>query len=728
MRDPMRNRNFLKHLLLTLFVITIQSSIWGVSGKIIDKTGNPVAGATITDTKAFVYSDAMGRFRIETDADSLYISRVGFHRLAFHSRAFSSPIVLESDEIILPLIWVKANDFGMHSPSINAVKIHPDTNSKVDNANELLLLNPSFSTTDVRLMGERQTISLLGSFSRHSLVMIDGVAQNVAGEAFDFSKVPLSQISSIEIIKGNSSVYGGSGAVGGIIHIHTINSVNTNIWESRISSDIGSFGLFKQMYSTSIRKRYFSLSTEYTQYNAKNDFEYKTPEFWSIDEDLKRLHNRKTADSFYIKGGFYQGAAQFDYSLNTGSFIRQLPGPINFLDLYDDSKLNGFYSQHNLRGIVSYDYLAHELLLWWNSDQSKYANLHSTNPFGANHYLQKQRNRGLKLSSKLSLESTKLGFNAEHGAVDFDFDNILSNSSIKGDRDNSAIAFRVQQDFYPGVLSYKLVSAIRGDYSDDKLHPTWRVEQEMAFPIATECVLGGYLGTAFSQPSLFDMYWIGDSETQGNPYLKNEESFGYNVYAAISLSQIKFKAAYYRNFVENLIQWRQYYLNGLSWKPFNVGSADIQNYELEAQVQLSQSLNVNAGITFTDAIDVSKDANGNPSPTYNKKLVYTPNYKGSLSLSYIDEKYGITGRYSLSGEQFSTPDNLIEALKEFDNLDASAFYKIEYKLFDLKLDFKVNNILNRRYYIYSYIPQPGINWTSGISVTVRNKRNVASKN
>jgi outer membrane cobalamin receptor len=707
-------------LLLCFTLLLCHQSLHGISGRVIDQKGEAVVGATISDSRHAVYSASDGSFSIITEADSIYISRIGFHKLALNTHSYLSPITLFTSDILLPTVWVRAVEYKQSSPSLSASIIHPDTNAKIESANELLLANSSFSTTDTKLTGERQTVSLLGSFSRHSLVMLDGVVLNPAGEAFDLSKIPLGQISYIEVIKGNSSVYGGSAAIGGIIHIHTHSALRKPAREAALSSSIGSFGLYKQVYSTSLSKSPLSLSMEYTHHTAANNFPYNTPAFWAAEPELKRVHNKKTADSFYAKSSYLNGGTQIDYSVNAGSFVRQLPGPINFLDLYNDSKLTGDYAQHNLRGMITHNELANELLLWCNTDQSIYKNLFSDLPFGSSHYRQKQLNRGIKGSSNLSTDAAKLGMNAEYSATDYSFYNYINHTEITGMRENTALALRTQRNLFPFYLDYKVLAAVRGDYSDKSLHPTWRIENELSLPIVPQLVIGGFAGTAYSQPSLFDMFWIGDSETFGNPDLKSESSFGYSVYSDFSHAGMKLHLAYYRNYVDDLIQWRQYYLNGVSWKPFNVGSADLQNLELESQLQLYKWLTCSGGISFTAAYDVSQNPDGSHSPTYNKKLVYTPDTKATIKLAIGDVKCGAALQYSYTGEQYSTPDNLIAPLKDFDNLDASLFYRISFPYLDVQLDLKANNILNNRYEIYAYIPQPGFNWSAGVSISTKN--------
>ena len=707
---------FARRVLLALCLWSVLCLGFGITGRILDPSGKPVAGASVSAGKSVVFSDAQGMFRITTDADTLHIARIGYLRKIISTKDLSSPVILSVDELILPAVRVTATEYRRDIPSLGARIIYPDTNSRVSTTADLLLENTSFTTTDIKLSGERATVSLLGSFDRHSLVLLDGVVLNPAGEAFDFSKIPVNRIDHIEVIKGNSSVYGGSAAIGGIIHIHTLGASPKLPLEASINADAGSFGSFKQAYSLRLGLKALSFSSEYTHQTAKNDFTYDTPDFWGGEPRLPRKHNRKTSDSFFFKSGYTNSAIRLDYSLNCGSFLRQLPGTINFLDLYDNSKLTGLYSQHALRGLLTHSELASETLLWWNDDRSTYANLGSTNPFATSHYRQKQLNRGVKTTLDYSHLDTRLGINAEYGAVNYYFDNLLTDSGITGTRETTAGGLRLGHSFFPAYAEYKVLGALRADYSEKSLHPTWRIENELILPALDKLSIGGYIGTAFSQPSLFDMYWIGDSETQGNPDLKSEESFGYNVYTEMILRSAKLRLAYFHNQVDDLIQWRQYYLNGVSWKPFNVGSADLQNLEIEAGYTMLKYLSLSANATFTKALDRSLSPDGTQSPTYNRKLVYTPDLKAGAKLAYSAPRYGLSLSYSYTGKQYSTVDNLIDPLPAFDLWDATGFFAIPISKVELRLDLKANNLLDKHYEIYAYTPQPGFNWSVGLSV------------
>lgn len=702
-------------ILLFLILLCCSASVFAVSGTLLDEDGEAISGATLKAGKHSVRSSADGSFRIDATADSVYISRIGYHPLVLSLKNLSGPIILQRSEIILPTILVRAEQ--PQSPSLNAFIINPDTNGNVASTSELLLSQPSFSSKDLRLSGERQTVSLLGSFNRHSLVMLDGVVLNPSGEAFDFGSIPLAQISQIEIIKGNSSVYGGSAAIGGIIHLHSKSLASDIFPQLNLSAGAGSFGLWKQSYGAAFGKDALSLSAEYSHQDARNDFFYDTPSFWNLEPELKRRHNRKTADSFWLKSGYRFKALDLNYALNLGSFVRELPGPINFLELYDASRLTGAYSRHSLKLLNSFRKTSSELILWRNSDSSSFSNLGSTNPFAASHYQQDQLDYGIKAGSSLFLEDSQLGMEAEFKRIGFSYKNLAVQNASQGDRANSALAFRAKHHFYPSFGDYSISGAVRGDLSERELHPTWRVENELSLPVLDKLKLGAYLGTAFSQPSLFDMYWIGDSETVGNPELDSESSLGYNLYAEMGLDPFSLRIAWYQNWVDQLIQWRQYYLNGANWKPFNVGSAEISNLELESTWDISTYIGFSGSVTFTKALDKSSNPDGSPSPSYKKRLVYTPDLKAALKLSIGDEKRGFSFSYSYTGEQYSTVDNLIAPLPPFDLIDASAFYRISLPYFDLRLDLKASNLLDKRYDIYAYTPQPGFNWQTGISLS-----------
>ena len=212
-----------KVLCLFILAMCLPAFILGTiyRAQVVDETGKPLANVLVQGGKTQALSGDDGYFSIKTEATLLKFSRLSYSKRELPVQNLPASIVLSKDPLALHTIRVYDHYQSSAAPALDAKIIYPDTNSGNRSSADLLLGHHSITSTDTPLTGEFQSLSILGNLSRHTLVLIDGVAVNSAGEAFDFSRIPASQISHIEIIKGSSSVYGGSSAIGGIVNIVT---------------------------------------------------------------------------------------------------------------------------------------------------------------------------------------------------------------------------------------------------------------------------------------------------------------------------------------------------------------------------------------------------------------------------------------------------------------------------------------------------------------------------
>lgn len=705
-------------LILLLIMLPLSAKL--IELQVLDPEGKALDNVRVTHAGGTAVSDSEGKVAVSSRSERVSFSRLGYNDLSLSLKDIAQyTIVLQRAELVHPLIRVRELEYRSATPALDTELIYSDTNSATRSGADLLLDTSSFSSSDNRLLGERQTISLLGSFSRHTLVLLDGVALNAAGEAFDFSKIPATQIERIEIIKGNSSAYAGSAAIGGIVNIVTKSPLRARGLDINAHSSIGSYSMARQQYELSYLQKAWTLRVNYEHYFARNDFSYDA--WWDPGNSYSRKHNAKTADNFFLKTAFHSGKQNLEYTLGLGSFIRQLPGPINFPDLYDDSRLSGSHSYHTLKHQWQRGELRNEAQIFHQSDGSSFRNLASTNPLNPSHYAQAQINIGVQDRLSWMWRQSSLEGITEYKTLTYDFTqhNVYGSGSTtsKGERDNFALGLRAGQKYGLSFVQGYSQLSLRRDYADSEVHDSWRAEQDFSYQASLKYRLGASYGTAFSLPSLYDMYWIGDSETMGNPELQSEISEGYSLRAALEHENWQVQAAYHLNEIENLIQWRQIFLFGSHWKPFNVGKARITNYELSGQWQLSRLLSVKGGLTLTEAKDFSIKEDGSPSATYGKHLTHTPRLKSQLALKLADESRAVTINWNHTGEQYSTVDNLIDPLPGFSNLDLDLMHKFRIYRFELMLDARLANILNQRYEIYAYIPQPGFNWATGLKLS-----------
>ncbi len=708
-----------KVLCLFILAMCLPAFILGTiyRAQVVDETGKPLANVLVQGGKTQALSGDDGYFSIKTEATLLKFSRLSYSKRELPVQNLPASIVLSKDPLALHTIRVYDHYQSSAAPALDAKIIYPDTNSGNRSSADLLLGHHSITSTDTPLTGEFQSLSILGNLSRHTLVLIDGVAVNSAGEAFDFSRIPASQISHIEIIKGSSSVYGGSSAIGGIVNIVTTSPQEHA--KPEIETGFGSFGMNSQRYLASIARAQYSLSAEYSHYAARNDFKYEPA--WEPDAEYPRLNNRKAADYFFLKGMYHQEKHYWELLLNYNSYLRELPGPVSFPDLYDAAEQSGANLFAKLSQVYIHQALKNEFSLSLEHKKNSYLNLESSIPIAYDHYRQVYFNPLIKDKLSLNFSGFDLGMTTELQPVYYEHEQYPQASyhfDLQDYQDlNAALAGRIEKGIELGPLSSRGSLALRQDWTTGETHSTWRIEQHNSLYLPVEITLEGSIGTAFSLPSYFDMHWIGDSQSVGSAELNSETSFGYHLGLNFKHSLFESSAAYYFNDIDQLIQWRQYFLNGSTWRPFNVGRAKIRNWEFALSLFPLKLLKLDAGLTLTQARDFSKNAQGEPTATYNKYLPYTPQYKGSVAAKIAQTYYGLSLSYDFVGKQYSTVDNLAGSIPAFDLMNFASYLKYPYKDLELLVDLKLNNLEDKRYEIYAHIPQPGFNWNLGLSLS-----------
>lgn len=679
-------------------------------GRIVDEAGEPLGWVVVSDGVRSVQSNRGGSFQIFTLADSIRFSRIGLIGITLAADKLPNPVVMRQDPLPMPTVLVKAEymDAFYSAPDIVSVPVDPDRHYY--SAGQLLEGSAGVDASSSALKGESQNVRILGSLPRHSLVLLDGVPLNSSGESFDLSLLDMSAIERVEIVKNNASVYGGGSAIGGVVLITTKRAATTG-YQYSSDLEVGSFGYSRAGFNIrgTLPKLGWWLSI--AKFSADNDFPYKMPPWWGADSTYIRENNAKSQNSLSA-GCSFRGknallTAQTDYE----GFIRQLPGTVNFADVYRYASLEGFSSRSRISLESASKVLNARLLAWYHVNASTYDNTRAPLPVYEARYRQRTIQSGTRISVDKAWGEWQMALAAETGRESFLNRDLLSASdeaSYSGDF--SAATARLSWERDGNALGFTASAAARFDSWKRQENLCWRAEASISQHAYLESKAGLSLGTSFSRPSPYDLFWKGDSQAIGNPALTPERSEGGQLWAQTTLNALTLRAAIHQNQIQQLIQWRQVQMNGIAWKPFNIGKARIRNLEADLSWQPGGWFDLSARALFTQALDVSVlPADSAP------RLMYTPSQSIGAKATIGTTKLRVWASYSHTGKQWTTPDNLTDPLKPFSILDAGIEGHFRWMGWDLSPHFTLRNIADSAYEVYPWVPQPGRTFYAGIS-------------
>jgi len=703
--------NINRILLIAIIGITaITVNAVRVTAQILNSADQPIADVTVTDGHKRVFTNAEGYFTFTTESDSLILSKLGYERQTLQVLTMPAKVSLRSKPIILDKVRV-VERYDTGSSALDKTVLSSDADSGISMPAELLLRESSVQSSSTKLMGESQTLSLLGNLSRHTLVMLDNVPLNPHGEAFDLASLPMDNIRRIEIVKGNASLYGGASAIGGIVYLYTDDVKVPTPLSLKQETAYGSFSQFRQVYVFEQQSPVLNYRIAVSRLKAENDFRYQPRPWWDISGVFIRENNCKQQQGIALKLNSCLDKVNLTYNLDTEQLCRQLPGPVNALDIYKNAYLTG----QNLRQNLNFSYqsagLANSLLLWRNEDNTAYNNTHATNPVYPVQYRQEHTSLGLKTQTEYSFEPAEISLGLELSQQSYERRDLLyPNLSIdQTERKQSAVSLKANLESQSQWLTNNLQAGIRLDkVTDFGTFSAWRIENMVKTDTAVQLQTGATLGSSFSLPSFYDLYWKGDAQSLGNPELKPETSQGGSIWAGVSITDYSLKVAYYQSEVEQLIQWRQTYLYGAAWKPVNIGKAALRNCEIEVKAKPTRWLALNSSLTLNRAKDKS---NGNA-----YFLTYTPELKWIAETVYAYRDFSLNLNLDYTGRQWTTPDNLIDPLPAVMLYGSSFKYACHYQQLSADIFLQLNNLFDKQYEIYAYVPQPGFNWLCGINL------------
>ncbi|MEO0293859.1 MAG: TonB-dependent receptor [candidate division WOR-3 bacterium] len=404
---------------------------------------------------------------------------------------------------------------------------------------------------------------LHGCTSKHTLIMLNGHRINdPKNGGFDLSVIPLRAVKKIEIIKGSSSVFQGSNAIGGIVNIITGEEVNQlKVQANSNSSLMGGIEFYK-----------YGVNGNLLLEKGKGDRSNTDYERYSFSSNWEGLNLVLSHRKLGVPGPLPQEGVipTFGDATATSLFDHQ---KVDFLDL----SYNKVFPKGEL-GIVIQPVLSCELFKYnW-----KYSDYITGEPVEAS---AKYNTIVGQFNTKFLYKIASLEINLEKDKV-WGTQYLPETTSFYPEEEKAGISLSL---FKENGLFNNFLSLREDWYRSFGFHPSFTVGSRV-FINPLEVFIS--IGSAFQAPTLNDLYYPNFSNSE----LKPESSMGLN-------GGIKIKGFSISGHIENIkdrIGYNEF------WIPQNISKSRVFGIDVSAKGELNH-ISYSLGYSYLDGYDEEDD-------------------------------------------------------------------------------------------------------------------------
>jgi vitamin B12 transporter len=538
-----------------------------------------------------------------------------------------------------------------------------------------------------------KTISMSGTQSEHTLVMLDGVKlNNRQNSQVDLGIIQTDEFERIEISKGGSSALYGSEAIGGIVNIVSKKPEELRKPGIELHASAGSYGLRKYYvkFSQSLGKLNYNLSG--THELANNNFEYILHR--GTEEILKQRDGANyTNYSVRLKGEL----KEFHFFVNYNYWNRSLPS-------VELGYVSSSAKQIDRDAISSLQYKHGKFTA---NIQYKYSLMNYTD-------------NAVNSFHKLNTIFQSSDYRSSHFGTGYEisYSNILSSDveyahSIQGSIYSDAKIDLAGITFYPSAR-YDRYSEVNKNIFTGKLGINYKPFRKINLAVKTS------FGNNFRLPTFNELLWKG----LGNKNLIPEKSVSFDAgicYDFILLTKITVEVSYFNIGTADRIIWQPD--NSGVWHPSNVGRVKSEgvDFSLHSKFELPRKFNCALSVNYNYGTSLKKNEDFPGDKTYLKQLLYLPReyFKSSLMLNYLPKikwlkAIYLTVFYTFTGKRYMNFENTIFA-PYFELVDANFCFNLNLFKSTVSLKAAVNNLTNTDYQVITGYPMPLRNYKVEIS-------------
>ena len=555
---------------------------------------------------------------------------------------------------------------------------------------ELLQRQPGIEISNLGGAGKVSTLSIRGTSSTHSIVLIDGMRVGAATSGFSaIEHIPLSQIEKIEILRGPASSLYGQDGIGGVIQIFTKKGMDG--FKPYIGIGYGSYntanfqsGIRGGNTQTTYAINFAAMSTDgfsafipnpskntnntanldkdgYSNYSLSSSINHKLNQDYSIDlqyflsKGKNKFDNRFADFSPFVD--YKNETKQESYAINLQGQVNKIWQSSIKIGQSIDKYLDKQKWNANI-GIYDIDYCGG----YCGAVDSTLVDLYKTtqNQFSWQNNIKMNKGSLTLLYDFLEqkIKTTDLYEKTQrtnHG--------LMIGYGVIEDKHNFQTNFR--KDFNSAYDD-----AVTGNIG-------------YAYSINSNWTIASSYGTAFVSPSFNYLYSLADTYALGNPNLKPERSK--NIEASIRYRDESgsLSLSLFQNKIDDFIIYSNPYpVADSRTSTQNLNKVEIQGFTISGD-QFFGHFQVKGSITVQSPKNEDTD----------KYLPRRATALGNLNLNYYVGYWNIGIEETFSDKRFDDKENTVK-LSGYALTNIVADYKMNDKL---KLNLRLNNVFDKEY-------------------------------
>ena len=550
--------------------------------------------------------------------------------------------------------------------------------------------------------GSSYGLSIRGANPSQVQVAINGIPFENPGLAqADLSLLPIGAFNRASVYRGGAGAVQGNATIGGAILLNSEPQFKNQVSQT---IGIGSFGQKNAITEVWISSQNYSSQTQFNYTVADNDFERLSPKTRepeslpnALFESVGLNHTSKWVGekSIWRAFGWYQDTK------------REIPPNLsrpNSSAFQED--INARLQIGNERSLGKYA-LSTKAALDFGSlryvDPS--SDLDDSSNFYTFHIEAKaERNFGkIQTSGSVVMRHTEAITEGYNQRQERNSPAFILGAVLPFNREKTQLSLSVRQEYLNGnALPLIPIAGI-----EHRLNDTWKLKAN-----------GGY---SYRIPGLNDLFW----SPGGNPDLLPESGWfselGFDFEKENGTNKVNITGAGFYRKIDNWIQWRP---GPEFWSPLNLRS--VASYGAEISATIRQSL---AGVSFIHSLSATYVESINRSAAFEgdqskgKQLIYTPPFIANFNetLLFLKNRLSLTliGRYSSLSYTSTDNQNFLDPYFLF-NFETA--FRMSRESIDANFFLALNNVLNAEYQIQRAYSMPGINFQTGIKISL-NKKN-----